>query len=63
MTCSKGCCPDAKTHYRSLTVRTGPPKSKVTVDHTDQTVNTVTETDNRQDVHVRVLDPVRVPRG
>lgn len=60
MACAKGCCPTQAEHYRSLTVRTGQPKTKVTVDHTDDTINTVTEHwHDRQDVHVQVLEPVR----
>lgn len=59
MTCSKGCCETQAEHYRSLTVRTGPAKTKVTVDHTDDTINTVTEHwHDRQDVHVQVREPV-----
>jgi hypothetical protein len=49
-------------------IRPGIPSPKITVDHTDHTVNTVTEHWNdRQDVNVRVLEPVTVkkerPRG
>jgi len=59
MTCARGCCGTQAEHYRSVAVRTGPRPVKVTVDHTDQTVNTVTEHWNdRQDVNVRVLEPV-----
>jgi hypothetical protein len=61
MPCSRGCCDSPAEHYRSLTTRVGEPKSKVTVDVTDKTVNTVTEHwHDRQDVHVRVKDPVSV---
>ena len=61
MACTRGCCASPAEHYRSLTTRVGDlsEKKKVTVDHTDSTVNTVTEHwHDRQDVHVRVMEPV-----
>jgi hypothetical protein len=56
--CSRGCCASPAEHYRSLVARVGEPKSKVTVEDTPDTVNTVTEHWNdRQDVHVAVKRP------
>lgn len=61
MTCPRGCCPDYKTHLKSLHLRPAIPSPKKTVDHTDQTVNTVTEHwDDRQDVNIGVLKPIQV---
>lgn len=63
MPCSRGCCDSPAEHYRSVAVRTGPPKTKVTVDHTDETVNTVTDYwHDRQDVHIDVLKPITTKR-
>jgi hypothetical protein len=57
--CARGCCRTEAEHFRSLAVRVGEPRRKVTVDHTDSTVNTVTEHwHDRQDVAVQVLKPV-----
>lgn len=59
MPCARGCCATQREHFQSLATRTGEPKVKVTVDHTDQTVNTVTEHwHDRQDVHVNVVKPL-----
>jgi hypothetical protein len=59
MPCTRGCCATPAEHYRSLTTRVGEPKTKVTVEDTGATVNTVTEHwHDRQDVHVKVMDPV-----
>lgn len=59
MACSRGCCATQAEHYRSLAVRTGEPPTKVTVDHTDDTINTVTEHWNdRQDVNIAVRRPI-----
>jgi hypothetical protein len=59
MSCSRGCCSSAKEHYRSLTARVGEPRTKVTVEDTGATVNTVTEHwHDRQDVHVKVMEPL-----
>lgn len=61
MSCTRGCCATPAEHFRSVAVRTGDTreKRKVTVDRTDQTVNTVTEHwHDRQDVHINVLKPV-----
>lgn len=66
MPCSRGCCDSPAEHYRSVAVRTGDTrtKQKVTVDKTDQTVNTVTEHwHDRQDVNIRVLEPVTRSRS
>jgi len=61
MPCSHGCCASNRDHWLSVAVRPVQPGPKVTVDHTDHTVNTVTEHWNdRQDVHVAVLDPVKL---
>lgn len=63
MACTRGCCASPAEHYRSLTTRVGEPKTKVTVDHTDATVNTVTEHwHDRQDVHIKVMDPLVTSR-
>lgn len=59
--CSRGCCDTPAEHYRSLTTRVGDlsGKTKVTVEDTGATVNTVTEHwHDRQDVNIRVLEPV-----
>lgn len=61
MACTRGCCASPAEHYRSLTTRIGDlrDKRKVTVEDTGSTVNTVTEHwHDRQDVHVKVLEPV-----
>lgn len=64
MTCARGCCDTPAEHYRSLAVRTGPPKQKVTVERTEQTENTTTEHwHDRQDVNVRVLEPITRSRS
>lgn len=63
MACTRGCCATPAEHYRSVAVRTGTRPTKVTVEHTDNTVNTVTEHwHDRQDVNVRVLEPVVTKR-
>ena len=59
MACTRGCCASPKEHYRSLSTRTGEPRTKVTVEDTPDTVNTVTEHwQDRQDVSIRVKRPM-----
>lgn len=59
MACSRGCCVSPAEHYRSLTTRVGEARTKVTVEDTPDTVNTVTEHwRDRQDVHVQVKHPI-----
>lgn len=59
MPCPKGCCESYKEHIKSIGLRPNIPKPKITVDHTDDTINTTTEHWNdRQDLHVRVREPV-----
>lgn len=61
--CSRGCCSSPAEHYRSLATRVGDRPKKVTVDHTDMTVNTVTEHwEDRQDVNVSVRAPLMIDR-
>lgn len=64
MPCTRGCCSSPAEHYRSVATRVGAPKSKVTVEDTGATVNTVTEHwHDRQDVHVKVVEPVTYSRS
>lgn len=61
MACARGCCETPREHYRSLGFRPTTPPPKVTVDHTDHTVNTTTEHwHDRQDVNVKVVKPVEM---
>jgi hypothetical protein len=55
MPCARGCCVTQREHYRSIAVRPTIPGPKVTVDHTDQTINTITEHwSDRQDTNVQI---------
>lgn len=61
--CKCGCA-TYKEHIQGISFRARIPAPKQTVDHTDQTINTVTEHwDDRQDVNVNVVKPVMMKRS
>lgn len=65
MACPRGCCSSYREHISSLGFRPTIPAPKKTVDHTDSTINTVTEHwHDRQDVNIRVVRPptITVPK-
>lgn len=60
MSCTPGCCPSPRAHYQSIGTSINPPTSKTTTDvHDNHTVD-VTESRDRQDVAVKLQEPLRM---